>query len=281
MVDHSYLVNGVSLDDPAGRWNVLRASVFRNALAADVPVISIAGGYGEQAPYYPKVNMTAATLPITLMVSGANYGEVRANHQLLLLLLRNCTVLGQVTDDVAFEQPAYFMTASEPETWFPGLRFVAMFRLPEVDWRQAADDWVSVAPSASTMNWDVTTLAGSTGPIRDAIYLFTGPCQDPTVTDASTGFWFKAQATLAGGEKMRVDSRNHSAVRGASATLANAVGTDATATLRFGGQRPSEFLHLNPLLNGGADNTTVQIAFSCTGYSAATRLSIRARKAHS
>ncbi|MEV0387049.1 hypothetical protein [Nonomuraea sp. NPDC050643] len=76
---------------------------------------------------------------------------------------------------------------SEPElnTSAAMARLTALVRIPGVYWRDEIE--TTRQGSANAVDQPVSTLAGSTGPIIDALVRFTGAAVNPALTDVATG----------------------------------------------------------------------------------------------
>ncbi|WP_433259446.1 hypothetical protein ACQPYK_50280 (plasmid) [Streptosporangium sp. CA-135522] len=75
-----------------------------------------------------------------------------------------------------------------------------MFKIPGVYWRdQVTTIWSGSANAASQ---SVTTLAGSTEPIIEALIRITGPAVNPAITDLASGDTVTRQSGLIAGQQL-------------------------------------------------------------------------------
>lgn len=152
--------------------------------------------------------------------------------------------------------------------------------LPYGVWEDVnTQDWNGTAGAASGTSQEVTTLQGATERILDAVILVTGPATNPRVTDPATGAYVQLNATLSGTQFWRVNVGTWATRYGTGLGLGSAdtTGTDGQSLTVFGGTRnQAAFLPLTPTRDTGARR--VRLALSGTGFTAATRLSVRARR---
>lgn len=170
----------------------------------------------------------------------------------------------------------------QPDLNTPGSSgmFTVGFTLPYAMWEDvAAQDWNGTLGAATGTVQEVTTLQDATERITDAILLVTGPITNPRITDQATGAYVELQAALAAGQFWRVNVGTWATRYGAGLGLGSAdtTGTDGVALTRFGGTpNQAHFLPLTPVRDTG--ERRVKVALSGTGITAATRLSVRARR---
>ena len=156
-------------------------------------------------------------------------------------------------------------------------RFTVSFDIPGAFWQDpATTDWAGTVGAASGVVQEVVPLRGGTAPIQDGIYLVVGPATNPTITDAASGRMVRLNQALPAGTNWRVNAGTWSSRTGTTLGLGSAdtTGTDAVATTDFSDQ--ARMLTLNPALVTAARR--VQVNLSGTAFTAATALSIRARR---
>lgn len=158
-------------------------------------------------------------------------------------------------------------------------QFSVGLTLPYAVWEDVAtSDWNGTAAASQPVQ-EVTTLRGGTERTQDAILLVTGPAVNPRITDQATGAYVELQATLTAGQFWRVNVGTWATRRGAGLGLGSndTTGTDSQDVTRFGGlPSAAAFLPLTPVRDTGERRVKVQL--TGTGFTTATRLSIRARR---
>lgn len=172
--------------------------------------------------------------------------------------------------------------ALEPDVNLPGSagRFSVSFVIPSGVWEDLATaDWVANT-WASGVAKEVTTLAGATERITDAIVLVTGPANAGVrVSDPVTGAYVQLNRALSGTESWRVNVGTWASRYGTGLGLGSAdtTGTDAQALTQYGGTRnQAHFLPLVPARDTGARR--VKLALTAGGLTAASSVSVRARR---
>lgn len=141
----------------------------------------------------------------------------------------------------------------------------------------ATSDWTSTPTIVSGNAYQVTTLAGATAPIGDAIITVTGPANNPQVSDYVSGAYVKLNRVLAAGEVWRINSGTWATRYGSGLTLGStdSAGTDGWPITQRGGGN-ARLLTLQPSLLGGS--RVVQVALTAAGITSATTVAVRARR---
>lgn len=155
-------------------------------------------------------------------------------------------------------------------------RFTVTFSIPGAFWQDTATtDWAGVVGAASGVVQEVVPLQGSTAPIQDGIYLVTGPALNATITDVASGNIVRLNGALAAGSTWRLNAGTWSSRTGVGLGLGSAdtTGADVLATTDFS---TSRMLTLNPALVTGLRR--VQVSLTGTTFTAATALTVRARR---
>lgn len=162
-------------------------------------------------------------------------------------------------------------------------RFTVTLSIPGVFWRSPdALDWIGAPVGGGGQGVQaVTTLEGSTAAIQDAVFLVGGPYTNPTITDTTTGWTLRLNATIPQGQAWRVNTATWSTrVGDLSLGSSDTAGTDQTANTEA--TTPSgRLLNLTPTYVPAAGVRRVYV--SCTGGASVGTtpgLSIRARKAY-
>lgn len=282
-------IDGVRLDTLA--WNITRVSrATAHRRSADVELAGVDG-------LVPTLNdpLGAAQYGLDMFVRGTDAdGAVppagsldtfRANLDELLHLFGKRHALLEVTEQVSATASrralAKVTDAIAPDVQ-PGAlgQFTVAMVIPSGVWEDTATtDWAGTAGAASGTVQTVTTLDGATERITDAIVLVEGPVTNPRVTDQASGAYVQLNQALAAGQFWRVNVGTWASRYGAGLGLGSAdtTGTDGQAFTAYGGTR--NVAHFLPLVPVRANGTRrVSIALTGTGITAATRVTIRARR---
>lgn len=160
-------------------------------------------------------------------------------------------------------------------------RFSVVLTNPGCYWRDVnSQDW-SQAGVVSGTTYQVTTLDGSSAPVDDAVLLLTGPANAGTaIYDDASGAFVRLNVALAAGTQWRVNVGTWASRTGAlTLGSADTTGTDQTANTDQGGAYP-RLLRLVPKRTAGATTRTIKVRVVGGGFTAATALSIRSRRAY-
>ena len=300
--DHPLSVDGVRLDTLA--WGIQASELKVGGLRAADDVL--AGLDGEAASLNDA--REPSTLTLSMFVRGTDedgtvpadqdaQSQLRENLDTLLHLFAQSGRLIEVRETVgaslvsadvepdldAAERSFYAKVADSiaPATEVGAVaRFTVALRNPGCYWRDPAPaDWTRTAPTTGTV-YDVDTLTGSSAPVDDAVLLLAGPTTGPaTITDPATGAFVRLNEPVPAGSAWRVNVDTWETRVGPGLTLdsPDTAGTNRDAVTDQGGGYP-RFLRLNPRRTGGARR--VQISVTAAGMTAATALSIRARRAY-
>ncbi|MFD0659773.1 hypothetical protein [Thermocatellispora tengchongensis] len=183
------------LDHPAGCWTLKRGTQRRPLPGARAVKVSVPGRHGD----IPVVglDLEATTIGLTFKVTSATpsgadggYEQMERNLEALAALLgvRHRLMKLRYQAGAIVRVADVMITAnSEPEvnTGAATARLTAVVEVPGALWRDEADSTWAGAPNQLAQA--VTTLAGSTGPIIDALLRFTGPAVQPSIGDVATG----------------------------------------------------------------------------------------------
>lgn len=285
---HGVTVDGVSLDSSA--WNVeAKTRPLAGVRNADVV---LPGSDGVSQSLNDDFEPTTFSLSMWVVGTDSNgvipggstpMAQVRANlDELVFLFGKRHGLLNVVekVDAAGNTRQAWCKVVDSvaPEIRAGGLaRFTVVLQVGEGMWQdEVAADWTQTS-AVSTVGYEVVTLRGATGPISDGLFLVTGPATNPRITDTTTTAYVQLNRALAAGEKWRVNSATWMTRYGTTLTLASADsdGSPADAQTVFGGGN-ARFLRMVPALSGGARRVT--LALSGSGFTAATALSVRARR---
>jgi len=145
----------------------------------------------------------------------------------------------------------------------------------------------SQVPAVSGTKYVVDSVA-STAPLLDAQIRITGPAVNPRYTDYVTGDWVQYNGTVASGTQLRLDLAKFKAWS-SSSWVSNdwsTAGTDVSGSMFIGGNAQlytPTMVRLTPglLVSAGAATLTgIEGTLTGTGFTSATRLEVRGRRAH-
>lgn len=171
----------------------------------------------------------------------------------------------------------------EPDLNTPGSAgvFTVALQIPSGTWEdESTADWSGTLGAASGTVQEITTLEGATERTTDAIFLVTGPVNNPRITDQATGAYVQLNQSLSGTQFWRVNVNTWATRYGSGLGLGSAdtTGTDGTGSTTYGGLRnQGAFLPLVPVRDTGSRRTKVALS-GTGGFSGATRLSARTRR---
>ncbi|PRX90818.1 hypothetical protein [Allonocardiopsis opalescens] len=293
----TYSIDSVPLDHPAGCWRILATGSPRRPLPGTRNIeVTVPGRSGE----LPVVGEDAAVtvLGMTLLVrdltpEGVHGGEpqLEANLDALsavlgvrhrLLDLRHTIgsrVLQADAKSIAEIQPEYL---GDAQVAAHAAQLRVLLRIPSALWRD-------VDPVTWTGDLDgegggqiVTTLAGATAPIPDALIRATGPATGVTVADGPTGGAVTWPGTLAAGERLLLDCGRLRAAMVDTDTWDLDEGTDITGQVDASGPgSASRWLQLTPTVVGDDAHTRrIVVSATAVGTTAASSIAIRARRAY-
>lgn len=298
---HPVSVDGVRLDTLA--WGIEGAALTVGSVrSADAVLAGLDGTVPSledaREPGAYTLSMFVRGTDVDGTVPGGDaWAAVRANLDGLLHLfadnghlldVREVVETSPVDPDVepALAAPARQFYGKVQDALTPDLqpgaiaRFTVTLTNPGCYWRDTDDaDWAQAAV-VNGGTYDVSTLAGSTAPVDDAVVLVTGPADaGVTVADPSTGAFVRLNAAIPADEAWRVNVGTW-ATRLGVLTLDSddTEGIDQAALTDQGGRYPS-LLRLRPTRE--PDGTRlVRARVTGTGFAGTTSLSIRARRAY-
>ncbi|MEU6789965.1 hypothetical protein ABZ912_63230 [Nonomuraea angiospora] len=290
----SYTLDGVALDHPAGCWRLKRGTQRRPLPGARAVRVSVTGRAGE----LPIVGLDheATSFSLTFVVTGATpagadggFPQMETNLEALTALLgvRNrLMVMRYQAGPIVRVADVTVTAASEPEinTGAARARFSVVVEVPGVYWRdEAVTAW---AGNANASDQVITTLAGSTAPITDALIRVTGPATNITVKDVASqgavGLLTSGSNSLTAGQRLLIDAAAMRAALVTTDTWDLTTGTDRTGVISvFGPFSANRWIHLTPAMAVG-DPFSRAVLISCTASSttAASALEVRARRAY-
>ncbi|MFG2076983.1 hypothetical protein [Nonomuraea maritima] len=284
----TYLLDGVALDHPAGCWRLKKGTKRRPLPGLRQVEVKVPGRAGE-LPILGLDHETT-TMPLVLTVygrtpSGAPGGYEQMEHNLealgaVLGVKHRLMKLTFVAGTVVRQADVILDGISEPEinTDAAMARLTAVMRIPGVYWRDLFDTTWSGAVNAADQL--VTTLAGSTAPITDAVVRVTGPAVNPAVTDVATGGTVSRSSGLSAGQRLLIDCGQMRARLVTTDTWDMTAGTDVTGQIAATGPGSAfRWLHLTPSVAvGDPHSRAVLVTAAATSTTAASKLEIRARR---
>ncbi|GAA1769900.1 hypothetical protein [Nonomuraea bangladeshensis] len=286
----TYFLDGVPLDHPAGCWRLKKGTKRRPLPGVRSVALSVPGRAGDLPVLGLDHEATALGLALTVYSStpsGADGGAEQMEHNLealgaLLGTRHRLMTLKWVTGTIVRVAGVTVEAVSEPE-YFPGAalaKLTAVVKVPGVYWRDEADStWAGTLPGAGQI---VTPLAGSTGPIVDALLRVTGPAVQPSVRDVATGGTVAYTGTVQAGEHLLIDCGTLTAAVVATDTWDQAGGTDVTGQIQATGPGSAfRWLHLTPAMAvGDPHSRAVLVDATALGTSGASALMIRGRRSY-
>lgn len=286
----TYVLDGVPLDHPAGCWRLKRGTKRRPLPGVRAVNLSVPGRAGDLPVLGLDHEATTFGLAFTVYPytpSGADGGaeQMEANLEALGALLgtrHRLMTLKWATGSIVRVAGVTVEATSEPE-YFAGaamVRLTAVVKVPGVYWRDEADStWAGTMPGAGQI---VTPLAGSTGPIVDAVLRVTGPAVQPSVRDVATGGTVAYTGTVQASQHLLVDCGQLRAAVVTTDTWDLTGGTDVTGAINATGPGSAfRWLHLTPAMAvGDPHSRAVMVDAAASGTSGASALKIRARRSY-
>lgn len=199
--------------------------------------------------------------------------QFQANWDALVRLFTRRSKLSAITkvlpDATVRECAAEVVDTLEPQTTSGGTRatFSVALQIPDVYWQDTSNTTQAATAGATlpkTLN--LTSFAGMTGTIEDAVITVTGPIANPRVTETETGIYVQYNGTVATGDTWVFDCKNFTSAKTSPVTDV------VLSTMHVGHPK---FLIITPW-NGVS--TTPQLVLSGTAGGAATNLSVTARR---
>lgn len=256
-------LDGVPLDDPAGRFYVLAASRVRNPPTVIVNDLSVPGQHGA-LPGGTRV-YGPGTVTLAMRMRGGTYASAMTSYTALMALMGvQRTVRTLLDDEVGQSAGIYLVSISDLEQntrrmWTCGITL----SIPRAFWRDATDTTVDLSTTAGTKT--PTALQGGSAPILDPVFVAegNGASTDFKVTDTATLTYLRFVGTVPSGQSVRIEPDTASAWLVSTGAPWNG-GTDTSGLLTMG---PGQFV-----LSPGMSFTITK-----TG---ATGTQVRARRAY-
>ncbi len=286
----TYFLDGVALDHPAGCWRLKKGTKRRPLPGVRAVNLNVAGRSGD-IPVLgldfeaPTVGLAFSVYAVTPGGVRGGQEELEANVEALTGLLgtrHRLMDLKYVVGSMIRVAAVTVETNSEPEYYYDaGLaRLTAVVKVPGVFWRDETEAIWSGAANASSQI--VSTLAGSTGPITDAVLRVTGPAVNPKVTDVATGGQVAYSGSVLAGEHLLIDCGTMQAAKVTDDIWDVSAGSDVTGNVNATGPGSQfRWLHLTPAMAvGDPHSRAVVVNASASSTSGASALKIRARRSY-
>lgn len=286
----TYILDEVPLDHPAGCWRLKKGTKRRPLPGVRSVALSVPGRAGDLPVLGLDHEATSFGLAFTVYPytpSGVDGGaqQMEANLEALSALLgtrHRLMTLKWVTGTIVRVAEVTVEATSEPD-YFPGAamaRLTAVVKVPAVYWRDETDaTWTGTLPGAGQI---ISPLAGSTGPITDAVLRVTGPAVQPSVTDVATGGTVSIPGTVLAGQHLLIDCGRLTAALVTTDTWDLAAGADVTGNINATGPGSAfRWLHLTPAMAvGDPHSRAVLVNATASGTSGDSTLKIRARRSY-
>ncbi|NRQ31274.1 hypothetical protein HII36_05405 [Nonomuraea sp. NN258] len=286
----SYSLDGVPLDHPAGCWRLKKGTQRRPLPGARAVKVSVPGRHGD----IPVVglDLEATTFGLAFKVSSATpagadggYEQMERNLEALSALLgtrHRLMKLRYQAGNLVRVADVQITASTEPEvnTGAATARLTAVVEVPGALWRDETESTWEGAPNQLAQA--VTSLAGSTGPIVDALLRFTGPAVQPSIGDVATGGWVLRAGGLLAGERLIIDCGRMQAAKVTTDTWNLASGDDVTGEIdAIGPGSQFRWLHLTPSVAvNDPFSRAVLVSTAATSTNASSKVEIRARRAY-
>nr|BFF17140.1 hypothetical protein GCM10025730_06610 [Promicromonospora thailandica] len=182
MADIGWSLSGID----TVRWRIQGGSLWRPPVTVRRDVLTLPGRHGVTVTGRPPV-FDEPTVTLELLCEG-NQADLEAlANELLGILAHPALTLGRYSGGLVTSAPAQFVSLS-PGEFVPdvGAFFTVSLAVPGVFMRGAsADSAPVVVTDGATVT--VATLAGSTGPVPDAVLRIRGAATSVHVVDVVTG----------------------------------------------------------------------------------------------
>jgi hypothetical protein len=284
-VDTTYSIDGISLDDAAGRWWLERDDPFQSRPAVRSAAISVPGRDG----FVPLFNETyeVNTIALKLIVtgrspdggSGETYAQLVHNVENLMAVVserHRLMTLTRTMGGAIRETGVRVVTSTDPvQLDHRTVRVVVVFEMTEPFWREVSPVTLATPTLSSGELWSNSnlTLGSGNAPIRDALIVASGTLSQLYAEDEASGTWIRLQATSSSGQGLHIDCGARRAWRTGSDPFDLSGATEVSGSLDTG---PGGFT-FTPRPFAGASTTRVSLRLRRTGSSGIVR--VRARRA--
>lgn len=278
MTDFTYSIDSVDLAVP---WMLTKGTLYRPPVEVRRAEVVVPGSHGVTPVGRPTFG--PPTVTFSHFIKGTDPSDLETHVQALVgfLAVPGDRLINRVTGSYSGVAVGRLVSLSEPE-YTPRIWTVAIvsqFQLPGVFFRSAAvDSAAMVFPGVPATPFTVDSLAGCTGPIDDSVVRVTGPATSVSVYDDETGTGVTWTGALTGSQYLFINCATWSARVSSTATDWDSGGAGASGGLDAPGVG---MLSLSSTPNGvDPTDRRVMIRASGTGLSAASRVTVHARKAY-
>lgn len=270
--DVHFTIDGVNLQDPAGRWELARATKRRALPAVRATNITTPNRHGNH--FVPNDTFGPGSMSFVLMVTdldsaGTNQGpaQAEANLELATALFlhtgRQFTIEHHLDPTQKRTATGRVTAGSDPEALDFDLtlyRLTFVVEIPGVFWTDGTG--AQVAEGAATTSAGALHLPafnGGSAPITDAVVRVRGPFNGKAaVTDTQSGTGLSWQGTLPANTYLYLNAANLKAHTSTSATAWTS-GTDVSAGLDY---PPAGPLQLIPVVTPEGATHTLRYALA-------------------
>lgn len=274
----TYSLDGLALDDPAGRWRLERSTGIR-IIPGRVNAEAELPGRDGVVPVFGS-GYEAGAVGLSLVITGADHGAMMGVFEFLAGVLAQRSRLLPLVHDYGNGQTRTAMVqvvgSSAPElVAHRDALLEVVFSVPGVFWRDAATVDSSVSLPASSGTSVLTGLAGSTGPVSDALVQVAGGFSSATLTGPVTGDKIVINRAVAAGQYVVIDCANWRARLHSSNSWSTTGGTDILSDV-------TSSRGMGPMLSLAPDFTTgagrVRLTTVGTGLSGTPGVVVRAAR---
>jgi hypothetical protein len=272
-----YTLDGLPLNDPTGRWYLHDTTGLRILPARMASGASIPGMDGVM----PSLRSTfePGALSVVISVRRPTHDQMMGGLELLfgvlgqrhrLLPLRHDYGNGQIR-----EAMVEVLSDVTPDRLTQELsRLPVMFRVPSAFWRDTATVDAGAGINLTSATTTLAQLAGSTGPIPDALIQVRGAFTQATLTDPVSGDSITISGGGTGTEYVVIDTANWTARKQTSNTWSTTGGTNWINNV-VSNRGSGPMMSLNPDFSTGAGR--VQLTTIGTG-TASAQATVRAKR---
>lgn len=276
-------VDGVRLDTLAWNIETLNGRLAIPGTIGSDPVIPGDDG----AVFVPNKNYDSGRMTLQMWVRGSDVDGLVPTTQTTLFRSNLDTIAKLFTVrhrllDIQQTWPSgiiqYLCKVEQPWDFSasavnPRAKFAVELSIPKVFGQDInTTDFSSVTGLTTGTTVTITTHAGHTAPIADAILVVRGPATNPRLTNPDTGEWVQYNGAVATGSDWRVDCGLWETRTGVGIGLASGAGTNQVANTQYAGGG-ARFMRLTPRPSGGP-----QVVLTGSAFSTSTQVLARARR---
>jgi hypothetical protein len=278
-------VDGVRLDTLAWNIETLNGRLAIPGVRGEDPVIPGDDG----AVFVPNKSYDTGRMTLSMWVRGSDVnGLVPVMSSQIAEFRKNLDTIGKMFTvrhrllDIRQTWPAgdiqYLCKVEQPWDFSanavnPRAKFAVELSIPRVFGQDVATtDFASATGLTTGTTVTITTHAGHTAPINDAILVVRGPATNPRLTNPDTGEWVQYNGTIASGSDWRIDCDLWETRTGVGIGLSSGAGTNQVANTSYAGGG-ARFMRLTPRPSGGP-----QVVLTGSAFGGNTQVLARARR---